>query len=108
LSFVSFCSRPNEKQTKTPLKCTRPVNLSHPLNGDIDCSLNQVVLTILVLIDSHKQLYSSEVVGGVAVACIICTSLLCLIVHITIRRLRQNKGQFNVNRPVVVLRQNKG
>jgi hypothetical protein len=39
------------------------------------------------------------VVGGVAVACIICSSVLCFIVHLTIRRIRQNKGQFNVNRP---------
>jgi len=58
--------------------------------------------------DGKKQLYSSGVVGGIAVACIICTSVLCLIVHCIIERLRQNKGQFNVNMSVVVLWQTKG
>jgi hypothetical protein len=111
--IVSFRRRPNEEQTKTQLKCIRSVNLRHSLNGDIGCSLNQVVLTISVLVDRNTldrntQLYSSGVVGGVAVACIICTSVLCLIVHFTIQRQRQNKGQFNLNRSVVVLRQNKG
>jgi hypothetical protein len=121
--IVSFRSRPNEEQTKTQLKCIRSVNLNHSLNGDIGCSLNQIVLTISVLVDKNTQLYSSGVVGGVAVACIICTSVLCLIVLFTIQRLRQNKGQFNVNKyvvlmqhkgqcsvhiSVVVLRQNKG
>jgi len=56
------------------------------------------------LVDRNTQLYSSGVIGGVAVACIICTSVLCLIVHFTIRRLRQNKGQFNVNIYIVVLK----
>ena len=110
--IVSFRSRPNEEQTKTQLECIRSVNLSHSLNGDIGCSLNQVVLTISVLVDSNTpdrntQLYSSGVVGAVAVTCIICTSVLCLIVLFTIQRLRQNKGQFNVNK-YVVLMQNKG
>ena len=47
---------------------------------------------VSVLVDKNTQLYSSGVVGGVAVASIICTSVLCLIVLFTIRRLRQNKG----------------
>ena len=106
--LVSFRGRPNEEQTKTHLKCIRSVNLSHSLNGDIGCSLNQVVLTISVLFDRNTQLYSSGVVAGVAVASIICTSVLCLIVLFIIRRLRQNKGQCNVNKYVVVLMQNKG
>jgi uncharacterized membrane protein len=58
--------------------------------------------------DGEKQLFSAGVVGGIAVACIICTSVLCLIVHCIIGRLRQNKGQFNVNMSVIVLRQIKG
>ena len=57
-----------------------------------------------MLVDRDTQLYSREVVGGLAVACIICTSVMCLIVHFTIRRLRQNKGQFNINIYVVVLK----
>ena len=57
-----------------------------------------------MLVDRDTQLYSPGVVGGVAVACIICTSVLCLIVHFTIRRLRKNKGQFNVNIYVVALK----
>ena len=61
-----------------------------------------------MLVDRDTQLYSPGVVGGVAVACIICTSVLCLIVHCIIGRLRQNKGKFNVNISVVVLWQNKG
>lgn len=58
-----------------------------------------------MLVDRDTQLYSPEVVGGLAVACIICTSVMCLIVHFTIRRLRQNTGQLNVNIYVVALRQ---
>jgi uncharacterized membrane protein len=58
--------------------------------------------------DGEKQLFFAGVVGGIAVACIICTSVLCLIVHCIIGRLRQNKGQFNVNMSVIVLRQIKG
>ena len=87
-------------------------NTSHTptncISGDTDCSLNQVIPIISVLMDGEKQLYSSGVVGGIAVGCIICTFVLCLIVHCISGRRRQNKSKFNVNTSVVVLRQNKG
>jgi hypothetical protein len=45
------------------------------ISGDTDCSLNLVIHTISVLMDGEKQLFSAGVVGGIAVACIICTSV---------------------------------
>ena len=83
---------------------TRNCNNPSPSNGGTRCFGDSVESGVCntnccpVLVDGNTpdrntQSYSSGVVGGVAVACIICTSVLCLIVLFTIQRLRQNKGR---------------
>ena len=85
-------------------KRTRACDNPYPVFNGINCTGNDLqtqncsTTPCPVLVDSNTpdrntQLYSSEVVGGIAVACIICTSVLCLIVLFTFQRLRQNKGR---------------